>query len=210
MGLDAMILVFWMLSFKPVFSLSSLTLIKRLFRSSLLFAIRVVSVYLRLLIFLPEILISAHDSSSLAFCMMYSAYKLNKQGVSIQPRRTPFPIWNQSVLCPVRIVAPWPGYSFLRRQVRWSGSPISLRIFHSLLWNVNGFSVLSEAEADVLLEFSCFSYDPADVGNLISGSFAFSKSSLNIWKFSVHILIKLFWRKLSITLVACEISAIVQ
>ena len=71
-----------------------------------------------------------------------------------------------------------------------TGIPISLRIFHSLLWNVNGFSVLSEAEADVLLEFSCFSYDPADVGNLISGSFAFSKSSLDIWKFTVHVLLK--------------------
>ena len=76
------------------------------------------------------------------------------------------------------------------RQGRWSGSPISLRIFHSLVWNVNGFSVLNEAEADVLLEFSCFLYDPVDVGNLISGSSAFSKSSLNIWKFTVHVLLK--------------------
>ena len=52
------------------------------------------------------------------------------------------------------------------------------------------FSVVSEAEVDVILEFSCFFYDPADVGNLISGSSAFSKSSLNIWKFMVHILLK--------------------
>ena len=59
-----------------------------------------------------------------------------------------------------------------------------------MLWNVNGFSVLNEAEADVLLEFSCFLYDPVDVGNLISGSSAFSKSSLNIWKFTVHVLLK--------------------
>ena len=80
MGPDAMILVFWMLSFKPSFSLSAFTFIKRLF-SSLLSSIRVVSyMHLRLLIFLPEILIPACASPSPAFHMMYSAYKLNKQG----------------------------------------------------------------------------------------------------------------------------------
>ena len=94
MGPDAMILVFWILSFEPAFSLSSFTLIKRLF-SSLLSAIRVVSsAYLRLLIFLPAVLISACTSSSPAFQMMYSAYKSNKQGGNIQPWRTPLPIWN--------------------------------------------------------------------------------------------------------------------
>ena len=55
---------------------------------------------------------------------------------------------------------------------------------------VKGFSVANEAEVDIFLEFSCFLYDPMDVGNLISGSFAFSKSSLNIGKFSVHVLMK--------------------
>ena len=55
---------------------------------------------------------------------------------------------------------------------------------------VQGFSIVNETEVDVFLEFSCFFYDPTDVGNLISGSSAFSKSSLNIWKFSVHILLK--------------------
>ena len=75
MGLDAMILVFWMLSFKPTFSLSSFTFIKRLFSSSLLSAIRVVSsAYLRLLIFLLAVSIPACASSSPAFHMMYSAY----------------------------------------------------------------------------------------------------------------------------------------
>ena len=74
------------LSFKPTFSLSSFTFIKRIFRSSSLSAIRVVlSAYLRLLIFLPAILIPACASSSPAFLMMYSAYKLNKQGDNIQP-----------------------------------------------------------------------------------------------------------------------------
>ena len=55
---------------------------------------------------------------------------------------------------------------------------------------VKGFSVVNEAEVDILLEFSCFFYYPTDAGNLISGSSAFSKSSLNIWKFSVHVLLK--------------------
>ena len=81
MGLDAMILVFWKLSFKPAFSLSSFTFIMRLFSFSTLSTTRVVSsAYLRLLILLPAILIPAYDSSRLAFLMMYSAYKLNKQG----------------------------------------------------------------------------------------------------------------------------------
>ena len=77
-GLDTMIPVFWMLSFKPTFSLFSFILTKRLFRSSLLSAIRVASVYLRLLTFLLAILIPACDLSSPAFRMMYCAYKLNK------------------------------------------------------------------------------------------------------------------------------------
>ena len=55
---------------------------------------------------------------------------------------------------------------------------------------VKGFSVVNEAEMDVFLELSCFFDDPADVGNLISGSSAFSKTSLNIWNFMVHILLK--------------------
>ena len=107
-GQHAMILVFWMLSFKPTFSLSSFIFIKRLYSSSLLPAIRVVSpAYLRLLIFLPAILIPACASSSPAFLMMYAAYELNKQGDNIQPWRTPFPIWNQSVVPrPVLTVLP--------------------------------------------------------------------------------------------------------
>ena len=130
----AMIFIFWMLSLKPAFSLSSFTFIKTLFSSSSLSAIRVVSsAYLRLLIFLPEILIPACASSSPAFHMMYSAYKLNKQGFNIQPWHIPFSIWKQPVVpCLVLTVASWPTYRFLRRQVRWSGIPISLRIFPSL------------------------------------------------------------------------------
>ena len=65
---------------------------------------------------------------------------------------------------------------------------------------VEGFGLVNKAEIDVFLELSCFFDDPADIGNLISGSTAFSKTSLNIWKFLVHVLLK----------PACETSAIVQ
>ena len=86
MGLDTMTLIFWMLSFKSAFSLSCFNFIKRPFSVSSLSAIKVVSsVYLRLLIFLPAILIPAYASSNLAFCTMYSAYKLNKLGDNIHP-----------------------------------------------------------------------------------------------------------------------------
>ena len=56
---------------------------------------------------------------------------------------------------------------------------------------VKGFGIVNKAEIDVSLELSCFANDPADDGNLISGSSAFSKTSLNIWKFTVHVLLKL-------------------
>ena len=120
---------------KATLSLCSFTFIKRLFSYSSLSAIRVVSsAYLRLLIFFPAILIPACESSSLAFLMMYSVYKLNKKGGNIQPWCISFPIWNQSVAsCPVPTVAPWPAYRFLRRQAKWSGIPILLRIFQFIV-----------------------------------------------------------------------------
>ena len=103
-------------------------------------------------------------------------------------------VLNQLIVpCLVLPVTSWPAYRFLRRQVRWSVIATSLRIStvccdpHSqrLHWLVN------EAEVDVFLEFSYFFYDPTDVGSLISGSSASSKSSLYIWKFLVYILLKL-------------------
>ena len=70
-------------------------------------------------------------------------------------------------------------------------TPISLRIFQFVVFHtVKGFSIVNEAEVDVFLEFPCFLHDPTNVGNLISGSSAFSKFSLNIWKFVVHVLLK--------------------
>ena len=129
MGLDAMILVFWKLSFKLAFPLSSFTLIKRLFSSSLLSAIGMVtSAYLRLLVFLLAILIPTCESSSLAFHMMYYAYKLNKQGDNIQPWHTPFPSWNQFIPCLVLIVAPW-STAFWTLFVNYEGYFISSKVF---------------------------------------------------------------------------------
>ena len=75
---------------------------------------------------------------------------------------------------------------------------------------VKFFDIVNKTEVDVFLELSCFFDDPTDVGNLISGSSAFCKSSLNIWMFTVHILLKPGLGLLSITLLACEMSAIVQ
>ena len=176
MGLDAMIFVFWMLSFKPAFSLSSFTFIKKLFSSSSLSALRVVvSACLRLLIFLLAIWIPAYALSSLEFHMIYSAYKLNKQHDNIQPWCTPFPILRQSIVpCPVLTSASWLAYKFCRRQVRWSGIPISIRIFPLVvIHTVKGFTIVNEADV-FFLEFSCFFSDSTDVGNLISGSSAFS------------------------------------
>ena len=65
-----------------------------------------------------------------------------------------------------------------------------LKNFPQFVMEVMGFGIVNKAEVDVFLELSCFFNDPTDVGNLISGSSAFSKSSLNIWKFSVHILLQ--------------------
>ena len=113
-----MILVFLMLSFQPAFSLSSFSYIKRLLSFSLLSVIRVASsAYLRLLIFLPAILIPTCDSSSLVFHMIYSAYKVIKQGDNIQLCHMLFPIVNQSVVpCNVLTVAFSPAYRFLRNR----------------------------------------------------------------------------------------------
>ena len=122
--------------------------------------------------------------------MMYSAYELNKQNDNIQHWHTSVPILNLSVVpCPVLIVSSWPAYKFHRRQVRcW---------YSHLLKNCpvcciphKGFGIVNKAKVDVFMEVSCIFNGPADVGNLIAGSSAFSKSILNILKFIVHILLK--------------------
>ena len=100
---------------------------------------------------------------------------------------------NQSVVpCRVLTVASWPAYRFLKRQVmvwysHFSKSFPQLVMIHT----VKGFSVIHKAEIDVFLKFLCFLYNPVNVGNLISGSSSLSKPSLDIWKFLVHITLKL-------------------
>ena len=78
-----------------------------------------------------------------------------------------------------------------------------------VIHTVKGFNVVNEAEVDVFLEFLCFFYDPADAGRLISGSSAFSKPNLYIWKFSVQVLLTPTSMAFSLTLLACEKSTIV-
>ena len=128
MGSDAMILVFWMLSFNPGLSLSSFTLIRNLFSYSSLSVISVVlPAYLRFFNTSPGNLDSSLSFIQLTFCIMYFSYKLNNLVNNIQPWYTPLPIWSQSVVPhPVLTIASWPAY-------RCSGIPISLKIFHSLL-----------------------------------------------------------------------------
>ena len=200
-----------MLSFKPTFSLCSFTFIKRFFSSSL-FAIRVVlSAYLRLLIYLPAILIPACASSSLAFHMMYSAYKLNKQGDNTQPWRTPFLIWNQSIVpCQVLTVASWPAYRFYRRQVRWSGIPISLRLFHSLLWSTQSKALAESIKQKQMFFWNTLAFLMIQqvwaIWSLIPLPFLnpawISGSSWFMYYWS------LAWKILSITLLVCEMNTI--
>ena len=77
-----------------------------------------------------------------------------------------------------------------------------------VIHTVEGFGIVNKAEIDAFLELSCFFDDPADIGNLISGFSVYSKTSLNIWKFMVHILLKPGLE--NITLLACEMSAMIR
>ena len=123
--------------------------------------------------------------------MMYSAYKLNKQGDSIQPCLT---------LCPILKHHSMSGfnYCFLTR-IQVSHKTVKVVWYSHLFKNFpqfvydihrQGFGVVNKAKVDVILELSYSFDDLADVGNLVSGSSAFSKSSLNMWKFTIHILLK--------------------
>ena len=129
--------------------------------------------------------------------MMYSAYKLNKQGNNIQPCCTPFPIWtccfwslfcfmSSSNCCFLTCVQ----VSQEAGQVVWYSHLFQNFSEFIVIHTVKGFGIVNKAEIDVFLELSCLFDDPVDVGNLISDSSAFSKSSLNIWNFSVHVLLK--------------------
>ena len=78
----------------------------------------------------------------------------------------------------------------------------------TVIHTVKGFGIVNKAEIDVFLELSCFFHDPADIGNLISGSSAFSKTNLNIWKLMVHVVLKPRLENFEQTLLACEMNAI--
>ena len=145
MGSDAMIFVFWMLSFKPFF----FTLLFYFHQEAFLFFFNFC--HKDSVICISEVIDISPGNLNSSLCFKQPgilhdacAYKLNKQGDNIQPWCTPFPNWSQSVVsCPVLPIASWPAYRFLRRQVRWSGIPISLRIFHSLLWSTQSYMKLN-------------------------------------------------------------------
>ena len=208
-NLCSVFLVVWMLSFKPYFSLSSFTLNKRLFSSYLLSAIRVVSsTYLRLLIFLLEILFPACASSSLIFHMMHSAYKLNKQGDNIHPCHAPFPILSQSTV---------PCCFLICIQVSQEARKVVL-YFHLLknfpqfvvIHSVKGFSIVNAA-ADVFLEFPC--YFPMIQGTLAVWSLVplpFLNPACTYGSSWFMYYWSLAWRILNMTLLACEMSTIVR
>ena len=155
-------------------------LIKRLFSSSTLSAIRVVlSQYLNCWYF-SQHLDSSCESSSPAFHMMYSAYKLNKQGDNIQPWCTSFTILNQFIVPSLVLTDAYLTLFQETGKVVWYSHLLKNFPQFVVIHTVKGFSIVNEGEVDVFLEFFCFLCDPTNVSNLISGSSAFSKSSLYI------------------------------
>ena len=159
---------------------------------------------------LLAILIPACVSSSPAFLMMYSAYKLNKQGDNIQPWHTPFSIWNQSVVpCPVLTVASWPAYRLLRRQVRYSHLFKNFPQF-VVIHIVKSFGGVNKVEVDVFWNSLAFSmiyqilpiWSPVPLPFLNPAWTSGNSQFMYCWG--------LAWRILSITLVAYEMSVIVQ
>ena len=156
------------LSFKPAFPLSSFTFIKRHFSSSLLSAVRVVSsAYLKLLVFPLEILIPACASSSPAILVMYSAYKLNKQGDNIQPWCTPF-LFGTSLLLHVQYNCCFLTYIQISQeagQVVWYSHLFQNFPQFIVIHTVKGFGIVNKAEIDVFLELSfqwssvCWQFD---------------------------------------------------
>ena len=126
------------------------------------------------------------------FLMMYSNYELNKQHENTQPWRTPFLIENQSVVPYLIITAgSWSAYRFQEAdKVIWYSHLFQNFQHIVVIHTVKGFGIVNKAEIDVFLKCSWFFNIPMDVGNLISGFSASSKTSLSIWKFMVLVLLK--------------------
>ena len=163
----------------PWFSFFECWVLSQLFHSLLslsssftfISALKIVSsAYLRLLIFFPTILTPAYPVQHFTWCTLHMS-KISK----VQKTALMYSL---------------SAYRLLRRKLRWSGIPISLKIFHSLLLSTESKALSWSVKQYMFCWKSLAFCDPMDVGNLISGSSAFSKSSLNIWKFSVHILLK--------------------
>ena len=180
-------LSFFTLLFHSPLQIFHFLLIKRLFSSSSFSALRVVSSgYLRLLIFLFAVLIPACVSSCPVFLMMYSVYNYTALTYSFSCLEPVCGSMSSSNCCFLTCI-----------QISQEAGPViwNSHFFQNfpqfvVIHTVKGFGVVNKAEVDIFLELSCFFDDPLDVDNLIFGSSAFSKTSLNIWKFTVHILLK--------------------
>ena len=154
MATDAMILVFWMLSFKPALSLSSFTSIKS-FLMRFLFTfchnrgVICISVnwYFSQQSWFQIVLRPASTSSSTSFHMMYSAYKLNKQGANIQPWCTPFPIWNQSIFPCCFLIC--TKVSQEADKTTWYSHLLKNFSQFAVIHTIKGFIIVNEAKVDV-------------------------------------------------------------
>ena len=145
--------------------------------------------------------------------MMYSAYKLNKQGDNIQPQCTPFPIWNQSIV-PCVVLTCFLTCIYVSQevdQVIWYAHLFQNFPQFIVIHTIEGFAVVNKAEIDIFLELFCFFNDPANVDiiwSLVPLPFLKPAWTSGISQFMYYW--SLAWRILSITLPACEMSAIVS
>ena len=140
----------------------------------------------------------------------HSACKFSKQGDKYTALTSSFLIWNHPVVpCLVLTVASWNCIQVSQEadKVVWYSHLFKSFPQFVVIHTVKGFHVVSETDAS--LEFPCFLYDPTNVGSLTSGSSAFSKPSLYIWKFLVCVILKPAHKILSMNLLAWEMSAIV-
>ena len=203
-----MIFVFWKLSFKPAFLPSLFTLIKMLFNSSSLSALGWCHLHIWGSWYFSQqswFQLVLHPAWRFPWCTLHSS-KISRVTIySFDVFLSQFwtsPLFHDSSNC---------CFLTCTQVLHETGKVVwyshLLKSFPQLWSTVKGFSTVNET--DVFLEFPCFFYDPKEVGNLISVSSAFSKSSLYFRKFSAHVLWKPSLKDLSITLLACEMSATV-